>query len=93
MALVLTNAAFNDLLDLRVIHFIKTGWFYALQKINWESNYLNKGIFFYYYYTTNLLYILTLSVSIIWANLRSAVALRDTHTCDFAIDLSSILAL
>lgn len=32
LALVLSNAAFNDLLDLRIIDFIETGRFYTLQK-------------------------------------------------------------
>lgn len=31
LALVLTNAAFNDLFDFWVIHFIKAGRLYALQ--------------------------------------------------------------
>lgn len=31
LALVLTNAAFNDLFDFWVIHFIKAGGLYALQ--------------------------------------------------------------
>lgn len=34
LALVLTDAAFNYLFDLWVIHFIKAGWLYTLQKRN-----------------------------------------------------------
>lgn len=38
LALVLSNAAFNDLLDLRIIDFIETGRFYTLQKTKKESS-------------------------------------------------------
>lgn len=31
LTLVLTNAAFDDLFYLWVIHFVKAGWFYALE--------------------------------------------------------------
>lgn len=49
LALVLTNAAFNDLFDFWVIHFIKAGWLYTLQKKKWEINFVNDGIGFLEY--------------------------------------------
>lgn len=44
LALVLTNAAFNDLFDFWVTHFIKAGWLYTLQKKKWEIHFVNDGI-------------------------------------------------